>query len=190
MGLEMPKIISTDSVASLASPFRVCIRKVGIKQFRIRPPISLSKAAPWLTTKVGTTTLCIATVGPVGGLVLSPREGEIIKIEKLVHETLQKHPATLHDVNSERMKLARFVASTWQVRLSCESRTKYSLTLPEATRNLGIFPEKEKYLVVFPTGGVIEIWPASEWRDHQREIAQVLSSLTESAFEEVEDQFD
>src|SRR5205823_13145957 len=127
----------------------ICIRKVGTKEFRVRLPRLLSKAAPWLTTRIGTSTPCVATVGPEEGLILSPMEGEITKIEKLVHETLRKHPPTLHDVSSEMMKLARFVASMWQVRLSCESRTKYSLTLPEATRNLGIFPETEKYLVVF-----------------------------------------
>ena len=183
----MPKKLPPELALSSRSLFRICIRKVGTKQFRIRLPRSLSEAVPWLTTKIGTSTPCVATVSPVGGLILSPKEGEIAEIEKLIHETLGRQPPTLHDVSSERMKLARFVASMWQLRLSCESRTKYSLTLPEATRNLGIFPETEKYVVVFPTGGVIEVWPAGEWKVHLREIAQGLSDLTE-AVEEIEDE--
>jgi hypothetical protein len=74
----------------------------------------------------------------------------------------------------------------------CEARrsfTDVSLAdgaIPEAIREVGIFTKEEEFLVVFPTGGVIEVWPASEWKMHQRALAQDLSQLTDSASEEID----
>lgn len=167
--------------------FQTIVRKLDSKEFRIRSlPKSLSLTVPWITAKRGQPTVCAAMIGPVGGLILSPMEGEVIQIKNVVEKTLYDHPPTFNDAGSERLKLARLAAGIWLVKFSFESSQKFTLTLFAEMREIGIFPETEKYLVIFPTGGIIEVWPANEWRMHQCKLMKEVSNILAAARDEID----
>ncbi len=84
---------------------------------------------------------------------------------------------------------ARYAATTWKLRLRRET-TRYSFTLPEEARALGVAPSAKQDAAVFAARGLLEVWPAKEWVNYVRGLAVDLDQLQDQIEELISDDGD
>jgi hypothetical protein len=174
-----------DALAATASAALTWVVRV-TDESRVRFSLQAAAAVAWLAQEAGRTQ-CMATAGARGGLALSPVRA-IPGHEDIVNALLRR-PLTVQQASSALADYARFTAATWPVTVSRE-RSRFSLTLPEEARKLRLAPSPAEFAVVFASGEILEIWPASDWVVHIREAARSLARLRERAREQVADEAD
>lgn len=80
------------------------------------------------------------------------------------------------------MDLARFLATAWSIPVFVE-KNRYTMTLPDPARRLGVLPNAGDKAVVFATGEVLEVWPATDWVEYVRELSGNLAAIADAGMD-------
>jgi hypothetical protein len=107
-------------------------------------------------------------------LVIAP--GAVLKRHETILARLSRANFSREERSQEVTEYARFSATRWTVSLLRE-QSRYSLTLPEEPRKLGLAPSRGRRAAIFVAGQILEVWPAEKWLDHVRELAADLDRL-------------
>ncbi len=164
-------------------PFQMWVHTVE-KANRLRLSHDLALVVPWLATETGRIE-CVCSAGAAGGVCIQPAKA-IDATRRSLTTHLDRRASTPTDDASGWVALARFLATSWDVPIAIEPG-RFSLTLPEGARKLGLVPAKGQVAVVFAVAGIVEVWPAGEWVQHVRQSAASIDDLREAAFEELTD---
>ncbi len=164
------------------SPGLAVVTKVDA-QSRIRLPTPIGLIVPWLTHGSGGLIECRLTVGAAGGAQVATAEFWNRRF-RAVSTRAKSRKAGALDGGAVWVRYSRFLASSWPLTIRAE-KSRFSFTLPEDPRKLGLVPEANERAVVFGLGGLLEIWKADEWLKHVRSVAPEIEALHHRALEEL-----
>jgi hypothetical protein len=154
------------------------------EQNRVRLLLEVQTIVPWLKSEQNPID-CIGTVGAVGGVQI-----ELFSAHELLRdefaEALGKAPSRSIELGRKWVDAARLLATSWRMSARVES-SRISITLPEPIRRAGLLPGVGGLVVVFGCGEILEIWDATRWHEHAREIARGRLAAISDAIEELED---
>lgn len=132
----------------------------------------LEGLVPWLC---GETVERVAVPGPRGGVIVVSPEAIADVLARLGPGDLQED-----DAGSRRSDYARFLGMRWPLAFSFEPQAKrYTLTLPEGARQIGLLPGPEGKVVIFISGLIFEIWARDHWLENIKAQALTLSNIIE-----------
>lgn len=133
---------------------------------------------PWLA---GQTVERVGLPGPRGGVVLLDSEAVAEALAALDPASLTEATAS-----TERGDFARFLGMRWPIVFSFEPLGKgnrYSVTLPEGARRMGLLPGLDEEVVVFLSGSIFEIWDKSQWLEYVRSHIQIIGAVLRASKE-------
>ncbi len=154
------------------------------RQHRLRIPDAAKLVIPWLSSSPGSMK-CVAFVGPVGGVVLA-NEKRLEALSKLVQGHVKSRQVRVADAGTSWVALGRYLATSWTVTIGVESN-RFTLTLPEEARKLGLAPSAGQVAVVFALDGLLEVWPANAWLAHVRSSAESIDELRQAVINSLEE---
>ena len=162
---------------------QVWVRKVE-GSHRIRIPGELALVVNWIPTGGGSVD-CVARVAAAGGLQILAKQWFDERFETL-NRHLAMTPPLPEEAGAAWLPFVRSMATHWPCRLGSEAG-RYTLTLPEEARLLGVAPAAEEAAVVFGLGDLLEIWRRDDWvahvrgaaRDEQTAFEQSLNAIVE-----------
>ena len=137
-------------------------------QHRLRLPVDLGLVVTWLPDCDN----IFLFVGAIGGMRLLPEKSKMVGTKATLFRELATKPPSEDDFNAEWLPIARYQSTSWRVPLVKE-RTRFSITLPEDARKLGLCPSAGELAVVFGGGELLEVWPAQEWISAIRRTASI-----------------
>jgi hypothetical protein len=136
----------------------------------------LEGLVPWLS---GETVERVAVLGPRGGITVTSPEAVTEALTRLGPDDLGEESA-----GTRRGDYARFLGMRWPLAFTFESQGKgnrYTITLPEGARRLGLLPGPEGEVVVFISGSIFEIWDKDQWLTNVKAqgltVGQILEGL-------------
>lgn len=153
-------------------------------RYRLRLPREIGLVVPWLKSDSNSIE-CICTLGAAGGIAIIPK-GVLQPSLRSVEPYLTSVSATPWESGSDMLRLVRYLASMQAVSIGVE-QTRFSLTIPEAVRKLGVAPDSGQAAVVFAMGSVLEVWRADAWSEHIRQAAGSFNALRADALEAIID---
>jgi hypothetical protein len=159
-----------------AETFRLWIRRVE-QENRLRLPRLFGRIIPWIGESYRVD--CVAFLGRKGGLSVAPMPS--LRRHKAAVERLRRIRFTPEGTAEQLIEYARYAATNWPVTVRQESG-RYTVTLPEEPRNIGLLPSTGGYAAVFAIDDILEIWPAKDWVAHIRD--------SEASLERLRDQID
>ena len=124
-------------------------------------------------------------IGPFGGLQLTPDGGREAEGRNLLAQYLAQRPAGADEVTKTWVDLARYYSLAWNIQWSVEEG-RFTLTMPEEPRKLGIVPSEPDYAIIFATGNIVEVCKASDYLEHVQELSRNLRKLVVMARDELE----
>ena len=166
-------------------PWRIWVRIVEA-QHRLRLPMELGSIIPWLREDRQSID-CLAMIGSHACLVVAP--SGVPKGHAQAVERLRRQRFTFDEAVPQQIEYARYAATSWTVSLLRES-SRYTITLPEDPRKLGIVPSTGQNAVVFALSEILEIWHADRWMAHVQSTAKNIESIRAAALENLSDDGD
>lgn len=132
----------------------------------------LEGLVPWIR---GETVERIAAPGPRGGVIVVSPEAITGALARLELGELKED-----DAGGRHSDYARFLGMRWPLTFTFEPQAKrYTITLPEGARQLGLLPGSESKVVVFISGSVFEIWTRDHWLENLRVQALTVGKILE-----------
>jgi hypothetical protein len=160
-------------------PFQRWVRTVD-KGHRLRLPKDLALMLSWLSVDSERVD-CVCTVGAVGGIRIVPAT-LVEPTRRSLEARISGKVASPRDGGSAWLALARYLATTWVVPVAIEE-SRFTLTLPEDVRKLGLAPNQGEVAIAFAVTDILEIWRAESWCEHVRESASSIDDLKINALE-------
>jgi len=166
--------------------FRVLVRDVE-PQHRLRIPNEFARLLAWLPEREEKI-VAVGLIGPIGGMQIVPMESNLAKTRGRFQSKLNIVPAKIEETVSALVDATRYLATAWHVSFSYDpARSRYTLVLPEEARLLGIVPKEGEGAVIFATGEILEIWPATAWVGHVRKIGLEIPKYIDQALTDLDD---
>jgi hypothetical protein len=154
------------------------------RQHRLRLPARLIESLEWLS-KSDVTIKATAYFGENGQLcVLAPGSRSDAGHIKLTEQL--KAAINAEESSKELLVLGRHIADSVTLTFSKEKH-RVSLVFPEELRLLGCAPSAGEVAVVFFWRETLEIWPATDWRNHLQAVRGNLDRLVEDLLADLTD---
>lgn len=163
---------------------QVWLRKVGDEgnSNRLRLPRAIGLVVPWLPTD-SVSIDALAWIGASGGVAITPPH-EMNLLRRSLETRVAGRTATISDSGTAWLGLTRYLAASWPIPIQAE-QSRFSLTLPEDARKLGLAPLGGEHAVVFVANGIIEVWRADRWCEFMRQTTSSFEKMKLAAFEEL-----
>ncbi len=156
---------------------------------RLRFSRDMTLVIPWLTTNQKSvdgeskSIDCVCYISGAGGVVIEPSH-DFKTIRRSFEARMPARALRASDTGTSWLRLARYVAAAWPIQIGVEE-SRFSLTLPEEARKLGIAPQGGELAVLFAYDAILEIWRIEQWCEYTRQTTASLEQIKSAAFEEL-----
>lgn len=154
------------------------------EQNRIRVSLAeIGPVVPWLGVEPGSID-CVAMPGPVGGVQIEPYASQEALRQRFTEELRQDLPRSSQS-GQGWIEVARLLATHWKLTIGIE-KYRINIPLPEPARKGLQLPGHPGRVVVFGCGEILELWEATRWYGHIREVSGARAALIPEAIEHLE----
>jgi hypothetical protein len=151
------------------------------KEERIRLPKHFTQGIAWLADQNNDVS-AKAIVGNEGGIRIAPS----FEVLRRIQDSL-KDPLTVkidETTGPAIAALARYYDSVWDMKFGFEP-SRFSLSLPEELRDIGLLPSHPQKAVVWSHGSILEIWKEVDWVIYLQKIGSNINEYLKLANHEL-----